>query len=89
MTTKGVSIQVLIRDPDTNEVLTLEPAYGTTDDEGATVVIGNGYLPSLLTVDPVNILRTLIPPPTDLPPPSGVSRVDDAEANTSTLTFTS
>lgn len=88
MTTKTVSIQIVWRDPETNDVIAGENTTGTTEDEGATVVIGNGYVPNILTANPADIQRTLIPPPTELPPPSGVSRVDDVEANTSTLTFT-
>jgi hypothetical protein len=87
MTTKTVAIQVLIRDPETSEVISCDNATGTTEDDGVTVVIGNGYAPNILSVPPVDILRTLIPPPVDLAAPASVSRVDDAEANTSTLTF--
>lgn len=87
MTTKTVAIQVLIRDPETSEVISCDNANGTTEDDGVTVVIGNGYAPNILTVPPADILRTLIPPPTDLPAPASVSRVDDAENNISTLTF--
>jgi hypothetical protein len=88
MTTKNVAIQVLFRDPDTQDVIGAENGTGTTEDDGLTVVIGNGYLPYITTVPPADILRTLIPPPVELPAVSGVSRVDDVEANTSTLTFT-
>lgn len=88
MTLKNLAIQVLIRDPDTQEVISAETVQGTTEDEGATVVIPIGYVPNILTVPPADILRTLIPIPTELPLPSGISRTDDVVSETSTLTFT-
>ncbi|MCA3080531.1 MAG: hypothetical protein ING71_17285 [Rhodocyclaceae bacterium] len=86
MTTKTVSLQVLLRD-ENQQVISAENAIGSTEDDGATVTIPNGYLPSILTVPTTDILRTVIPPPTDLPAPSSVARTNDEEANTSTLVF--
>ena len=88
MVTKNISLVALVRDPQTNEIVTSDPGFGTTEDEGTTVVIPHGYMPNILTVNPSDILRTLIPIATDIGPPSGVSRVDDPDLNTSTLTFT-
>lgn len=86
MTTKTVDLSLDARDAEGNVYFT-HPAIGTTENEGVTVVIPIGYLPPI-EVTPLSDLRmTLIPPPEPKHPVSLVSRVDDAEAGTSTLTF--
>jgi hypothetical protein len=94
MTTKSVTIEVIVRD-DANGtlggvpfgVLNVESAQGTTEDEGATCVIGNGYLPSIGTAAPADLQVTVHQPSELKNPVALLSRVDDAIENTSTLTF--
>ncbi len=85
---KLLAVEIKIRD-ENNDVVGLESAYGPTTDEGQTVVVNNGYLTRLLTAPAEDIQRTLIPPPTILEGAVVVSRIDDAEANTSTIVFDS
>jgi len=98
---KQVHIQEAIRDPDTNDITHFNQALGVTDDDGITCVIPNGYVPLIettaaeditVTLIPTtaaeDITVTLIPPQTQITPATLVSRVNDAEANTSTLVFT-
>jgi hypothetical protein len=94
MTTKAASIEVYVRDNAEGTIggtpfgiLTVESAQGTTDDEGATVVIGNGYVPSIGNAAPADIKVTVHAPPVEKQPAELLSRVDDAIENTSTLTF--
>jgi len=85
---KQVHIQEAIRDPDTNDITHFNQALGVTDDDGITCVIPNGYVPLIETTAAEDITVTLIPPQTQITPATLVSRVNDAEANTSTLVFT-
>ena len=85
---KQVHIQEAIRDPDTKEITHFNQALGVTDDDGITCVIPNGYVPLIETTPAEDITVTLIPPQTQITPAALVSRVNDAEANTSTLIFT-
>lgn len=87
MSIQNCDVTVILRDSEGVQVGS-ESAIGTTDDDGATVVINYGYVPNILDAAPSDITRTLLPPPVPLAPPSGVSRTDDAGANTSTLSFT-
>lgn len=94
MPTKPVTIEVIVRD---NAEGTLggapfappyiESAQGSTEDEGATCIIGNGYVPSISNAAPADIKVTVHQPPVFNQPAELVSRVDDAVENTSTLTF--
>jgi hypothetical protein len=86
MPTQNCDVAVILRDSEGVQVGS-ENALGTTEDNGVTVVVPLGYLPSLLTAPLADITRTVIPPPVYLPAPAGVSRLDDVEANTSTLSF--
>ena len=85
---KQVHIQEAIRDPDTKDITHFNQALGVTDDDGITCVIPNGYVPLIETTAAEDITVTLIPPQTQITPAALVSRVNDAEANTSTLIFT-
>ncbi len=92
--TKPATIEVYVRDDEfgTNSgtpfnILNVETALGTTEDEGVTVVIGNGYVPSIGSAAPADIKVTVHQPPVFNQPAALVSRVDDAVENTSTLTF--
>ena len=85
---KMVQIVETIRDPETNEITHHNTAIGVTDDEGVTCIIPNGYVPLIEETPAEDIVVTLIPYPIERFPTSLVSRVNDAEANTSTLVFT-
>ncbi len=86
MATKGVNIFMLQRD-ENGDVSGSTSTYGTTEDEGATVLIGLGYVPGIENAPVTDIELTLLPLPVQLPTPASVSRTDDVEANTSTLVF--
>ena len=94
MTTRAASIDVLVRDDAQGTatgtpfgVINVEMAQGTTEDDGVTVVIGNGYLPNIGSAAPADIKVTVHQPPIETQPAALLSRVDDAVENTSTLTF--
>jgi len=94
MATKPVTIEVYVRDDEHGTtggtpfgILNVESAQGETNDEGVTVVIGNGYLPSVAVVAPADIKVTVHQPSVFNQPAELISRVDDAVENTSTLTF--
>jgi hypothetical protein len=91
---RAVSIEIYLRDDaqgtiagTPNAILGIEQAQGTTNDEGVTVVVGNGYLPSIGLAAPADIKVTVHQPPVEIQPAALVTRVDDAIENTSTLTF--
>lgn len=86
MTTKTADISITIRDAEGNPISN-QNATGTTDDEGVTVTINLGYLADIQSVPPADIVFNLIPPPVPLAPSGVVSRTDDVENNTSTITF--
>ena len=86
MTTKTADISITIRDTEGNPISN-QNAIGATNDDGVTVTINLGYLADILTVPPADIVFNLIPPPVPLAPASVVSRTDDVENNTSTITF--
>lgn len=86
--TRYVEVQEMLRDAETNEIIGSNRGFGTTEDEGVTVVIPNGYVPMIETTPAEDITVTLLPVPITKVPSSLVSRVNDAEANTSTLVFT-
>jgi hypothetical protein len=94
MPTKPCTVEVMVRDDEhgTNSgrpfyILNVETAQGSTEDEGATVVIGNGYVPSIHLAAAVDIQVTVHQPSEIKTPAALVARVDDAIENTSTLTF--
>ena len=94
MPTKPVTIEVIVRDNTEGTLggvpfapLYIESAQGSTEDEGATCIIGNGYVPSISNAAPADIKVTVHQPPVFNQPAELVSRVDDAVENTSTLTF--
>jgi hypothetical protein len=87
MSRKTASVEILMRDGEGN-IQGVQTAYGYTDDEGATLVIDNGNAPDVEAAVPADITVTVIPAVVQRTPATLVSRVNDAEANTSTLTFT-
>jgi hypothetical protein len=86
MPTEIVAVDAYIRDGE-GTVVTVQSAQGTTEDGGVTVVVPNGYLPNIDSVPAADIRVIVSPPPVEHQPAAFVSRVDDAEANTSTITF--
>ena len=94
MTTKHCTVEVYLRDNAEGTIagvpnahIGVESAQGTTEDDGTTVVVPNGYLPSIHLAAAADIKVTVHLPSVENQPAELVSRVDDAEANTSTLTF--
>lgn len=87
MPTKEAIVTVQVRDPGTNEVVSIQEAVGTTEDDGATVVINNGYVPEIVNVPNEDISVKVRPYAVETTPVELLSRVDDVEANISTLTF--
>ena len=85
---KQVLVEEYLRDPVTNDIVGTNQALGITEDDGLTCVIPNGYVPNIETTPAEDIRVTLIPPQTLITPATLTSRVNDVEANTSTLTFT-
>lgn len=86
MPTETVAVDAYIRD-ESNEIVTVQSAMGTTQDGGITVVVPNGTLPNIDSVPAADIRVIVSPPPVEYQPAAFVARVNDAEANTSTLTF--
>ncbi len=86
MTTKTVDLSLDVRDEEGNVYFT-HPAIGTTEDDGVTVVIPIGYLPPIEEAPLSDLRMNLIPLAEPKFPVSLVSRVNDVEAGTSTLTF--
>jgi len=82
---KIACVEIFMRDSE-GVIQGVQMANGYTDDDGVTVVIPNGS-PNIHEAVPTDISVTVIPPPTANTPAELVSRVDDVEANTSTLTF--
>lgn len=83
---KIACVEILMRDPE-GVIQGVQMANGYTEDDGVTVIIPNGYAPNIHEAVPADISVTVIPPPTANTPAELLSRVDDAEANISTLTF--
>lgn len=86
MATKTVDLLLEVRDEE-GVVNVTHPAIGTTEDEGVTVVIPLGYIPPLPGAPVSDLRMTLLPLPEPVFPTALISRVDDFEAGTSTLTF--
>lgn len=86
MTLKNVYISALMRDPEGN-IIGADNATGQTEDEGVTCVVPVGYLSNITTVLPADITVTLIPLPSVVLPTGVLSRVDDVEAETTTVVF--
>ena len=86
MATKTVDLLLEVRDAE-GVVNVTHPAIGSTEDEGVTVVIPIGYIPPLEESPIADLRMTLIPLAQQVYPTALVSRVNDPEAGTSTLTF--
>jgi hypothetical protein len=86
MTAKNVALALDVRDAE-GVIMATHNAQGVTSDEGLTVVIPLGYLPPIEETPIADLHMTLIPPPEPKAPTALVSRVNDYEAGTSTLTF--
>lgn len=86
--TKPVTITMQLRDEENNNIGSTQ-TYGTTEDEGLTVVAGLGYLPDIATAATrgdvfVEVATTTINPFT----PVAAASVPDIENNLQTITFT-
>jgi hypothetical protein len=88
MSIKRVVINLKEYDAGRENVIRNDDIDGTTVDDGVTCVIPNGYLPMIESADPQDITVNVYPAPIEKKPLALVSRVNDEEANTSTLTFT-
>lgn len=87
MPQKTCLVEALIRDPGTGEVLSNQMANGTTEDDGATVVIPAGYCPDIASVPAADIKVTVYQPPVEHQPVGFLTRSEDTENALSTLTF--
>lgn len=87
MTTKNAVVEVYVRDPDTQEIMNVETGVGTTEDDGATVVIPAGYCSSIGLAAPADIKITVTPLPVVTQPAGFLARSEDTENALSTLTF--
>ena len=84
----AIDIVVTQRDPNDPEVVIgNQMAYGTTEDDGITVVIPLGYVPDLVTSAMSDVVMNVTRPPVPKAPTRVVSRTDDFEAGTSTIVF--
>lgn len=87
MTTKQAFVFVNVRDAETNEVVSIHEAVGTTDNNGETVTILHGYVPTIEQALPADITVKVRPYDVENTPASLLSRLDDPEANLSVLEF--
>lgn len=87
MPTKQAFVFVNIRDADTNEVVSIHEAVGTTEDNGQTVTILHGYVPTIENALPDDITVKVRPYDVVNTPASLLSRLNDPEANLSVLEF--
>ena len=76
----------LIRDAEGNQVGSQE-AYGTTEDDGATITIPAGYVPMISGCQPGDIKVTVYRPSDEFPNAAYLDKTVDEEANTWTLSF--
>lgn len=86
MTAKTVDLSLTLRD-ETGFAYSAQNAVGTTEDDGATVVIPLGYLPNIVDAPLVDLAANVLQPAAPLTPTRVVSRTDDFEAGTSTIVF--
>lgn len=85
---RQVTVFMLLRDSTTGEVVGSQEAYGTTEDDGATVVIPAGYIPAIGNAQPGDVKVTVHKPSDEYPAATYVERSSvDEEANTWTLRF--
>jgi hypothetical protein len=84
MTTKGVTIYCITRDPEGNVTGNSE-ASGHTEDEGITSVIPLGYMPQIAAAQPGDIILTVHQLPIVHEDVSFVSTTADEEAGTQTI----
>lgn len=87
MTTKQAYVVVNVRDVETNEIVSIHEAAGTTEDNGETVTILHGYVPTIVGTPPEDITVRVRPYDVVSSPATLLSRVDDPEANLSVLQF--
>lgn len=87
--TKVVDIFMVTRDPETGDPNGSTSQAGTTEDDGATVVIGLGYLPGIATAAANgDVTVTVLTTTQDVFEPTAADAVPDVENNTQTITFT-
>lgn len=83
---KSVSVQRLIREPgNPSNVTSAENANGWTEDEGQTIIIPLGYLPTIHEADPQDIVVTVNQPAVVNPVNTFVSRTDNETTGASTI----
>lgn len=83
---KLACVEIWMRDAD-GKIEGVQTANGYTADDGATVIIPNGYAPNIHQAAAEDITVTVYSPHVANRPAQLLSRVDDADANISTLTF--
>lgn len=83
-----IDLVVTLRDPnDPTAVIGNQMAYGTTEDDGVTVVIPLGYVPDIVTSAMSDVVMNVTHPPVPKTPTGVVSRTDDYENGISTIVF--
>jgi hypothetical protein len=86
---KVADIFMVTRDPETGDPTGSLSQAGTTEDDGATVLIGLGYLPGIATAAANgDVTVTVLTTTTDIFEPTAAEAVPDVENNTQTITFT-
>lgn len=88
MATKTANIYMVLRD-ENGDINGSTEQSGLTDDEGATVVIGLGYLPGIAAAAANGDVSVTVLTVTETPlSPTGASTTPDYDNNTQTISFT-
>lgn len=80
MERKTAVVQLVGRDADGN-VISSDSVNGYTDDDGVTVVIGQGYLPNLANAAKGDVTLTIAPPTVESVPAVASVLADDGYGN--------
>jgi len=87
MPEQNVSLNLKLRDSETNEVVGSIDTMGTTEDGGQTIKVAAGMLPGAATAPIGDWTIQIVPPPIPVVPTAFVERIEDPENNVSTLVF--
>lgn len=80
MERKTAVVQLVGRNADGN-VISSDSINGYTDDDGVTVVIGQGYLPNLANAAKGDVTLTIVPPAVESKPAVASVLADDGYGN--------
>ena len=76
-----------MRDSETGEVVGSNACPGFTDDDGVTVTLGIGNVPSIYTAQPGDVTLTVEQPSFVYDPVTLLGVADDPEAGTMVISF--